>query len=130
MFINTAYAEENTNKQTDTITLQGSEPLQKAPEPVANNWTSLVPMILIFAVFYFFLIRPQDKKRKAMQEMIAGVKKGEEVLTSSGIIGVVTKLNDNDNTVYLEVAKDVEIKMLKSAIVEITSRTKNQKKEK
>ena len=128
MFINEAYAQENspTSAGTDTITLQDSDALPQAPESLASNWTSLVPMVLIFAVFYFLLIRPQDKRRRAQQDLVSGVKKGEEVVTSSGIIGVVSKINDSDNTVFVSIAKDVEIKMLKTAITDILSRTKKE----
>jgi len=112
--------------ETTTLTVQDSDALPKAPEAVSSGWTSMVPMILIFAVFYFLLIRPQDKRRKAQAELVSGVKKGEEVLTSSGIMGVVTKINDSDNTILVEVAKGIEIKMLKNAVTDITSRAKKE----
>ena len=57
---------------------------------------------------------------------MSGVKKGEEVLTNSGIIGIVSKINDSDNTVLLSIAKDVEIKILKTSISDILSRTKKE----
>lgn len=112
--------------QNDAITLQDSDPLPKAPETVGSGWTGMIPMVLIFAVFYFLLIRPQDKRRRAQQELVTGVKKGEEVLTSSGIIGIVSKINDSDNTVHIEIAKGIEIKMLKTAITDIISRHKKE----
>ena len=128
MFINDVYAQESLTKATssDTVTLQDSDALPKAPESIGNSWTSLVPMVLIFAVFYFLLIRPQEKRRRAQQDLVSGVKKGEEVLTNSGIIGVVSKINDSDNTVHISIAKDVEIKMLKTSISDILSRTKKE----
>jgi preprotein translocase YajC subunit len=94
MFINDVYAQESLTKATssDTVTLQDSDALPKAPESLGNSWTSLVPMVLIFAVFYFLLIRPQEKRRRAQQDLVSGVKKGEEVLTNSGIIGVVSAI--------------------------------------
>ena len=95
MTINQAYAQdEQASAQVDTITLKDSDALPQAPESVGSNWTSLVPMVLIFAVFYFLLIRPQEKRRRAQQDVVSGVKKGEEVLTNSGIIGIVSKIND------------------------------------
>ncbi|MFK7968538.1 MAG: preprotein translocase subunit YajC [Rickettsiaceae bacterium] len=123
MIINQAYAEDS---QIDTITLQDSDALPQAPESIGSSWTSLVPMVLIFAVFYFLLIRPQEKRRRAQQEVVSGVKKGEEILTTSGIIGIVSKINDSDNTVLLSIAKDVEIKILKTSISDILSRTKKE----
>ena len=127
MTINQAYAQdEQASAQVDTITLKDSDALPQAPESVGSNWTSLVPMVLIFAVFYFLLIRPQEKRRRAQQDVVSGVKKGEEVLTNSGIIGIVSKINDSDNTVLLSIAKDVEIKILKTSISDILSRTKKE----
>lgn len=116
MLINTAIAE------TETITVQDTDTTPVAPQPIESGWTSLVPMVLIFAVFYFFLIRPQEKKRREQEDMVSSVKRGEEVITNSGIYGVIRKINDSDNTVMLEIASGVEIRVLKSCIVDITSR--------
>ncbi|MDA9163844.1 preprotein translocase subunit YajC [Rickettsiaceae bacterium] len=122
MFIDTAYAE------TDTIAIQGADgEMPAAPQaPETSALTSFVPMILIFAAFYFLLIRPQDKKRRQQEALVLGVKKGEDVLTNSGMFGKVTKINDSDNTIMVQLAKDVEIKMLKNAIADITSRAKKE----
>ena len=123
MFITNAYAEEDTIKIEETATLPA------APEPIQSGWTSMVPMILIFAALYFLLIRPQEKRRREQLSLVSGVKKGEEIVTSSGIYGVITKVSD-DNTVEVEIAKDVNIKMLKTAIADITSRTLLEKEKK
>lgn len=123
MFITNAYADGN------TIQIEETTSLPVAPEPVQSGWMSMVPMVLIFVVFYFLLIRPQEKRRRQQQELVGGVKKGEEVVTSSGICGVVSKVND-DNTVEVEIAKDVSIKVLKTAIADITSRTAIEKEKK
>jgi preprotein translocase subunit YajC len=103
MFINDALAD------TDTITVQDTNNTPSAPSAIESGWTSMVPMVLIFVVFYFLLIRPQEKKRKAQESLVLGVKKGEEILTNSGIFGVVTKINDSDNTIMVNVAKDVDV---------------------
>ena len=118
MFINNAFAD------TDTITLQGSESTPESPPAIESGLTSLVPMVLIFVVFYFLLIRPQEKKRRSQETLVSGVKKGEEVLTNDGIYGVVTQINDSDNTITLRIANDVEIKMQKNSIADIVSRSK------
>lgn len=89
--------------------------------------TSLTPFLLIFVVFYFLIIRPQDKKRRAQEELVGGVKRGEEVLTHSGIYGTVSKVNDIDNIIELAIADDVTIRITKSAIADITSRKSAQK---
>lgn len=118
MLIDTALAD------TDTITIQDSESTPDAPPAIESGLTSLIPMVLIFVVFYFLLIRPQEKKRRAQETLVSGVKKGEEVLTNTGIYGVVTKINDSDNTVMLRIADNVEVKMLKGSITDIVSRSK------
>jgi preprotein translocase subunit YajC len=116
MFINTALAD------TETITVQDVDTTPSAPPAIESAWTSMIPMILIFFVFYFFLIRPQEKKRREQEDMVSSVKRGEEVITNSGIYGTIKKLNDSDNTVMLEIANGIEIKILKSCIVDIVSR--------
>ncbi len=79
-------------------------------------------MVLIFVVFYFLLIRPQEKKRKAQEQLVSTVKPGEEVLLHSGIYGKVVKVNENDGSLLLQVSKDTDIKVLQSAIADIISR--------
>ena len=126
MFITNAYGATD-----DTISVTESASTPKAPDKISSNWTSMIPMVLIFAVFYFLLIRPQDKRRKQQQSLVNTVKKGEEVLTNTGIFGIVSKINDNENIVELEISKDVNIKILKSSIVDITSgKVKEEKKKK
>ena len=80
----------------------------------AQDWTSFLPMVVIFVLFYFMLIRPQMKQAKAQREMIAALQKGDEVATSSGIIGKITKVGDD--FVSLEIATGVVINVQKPAI--------------
>ncbi|MGH8338715.1 MAG: preprotein translocase subunit YajC, partial [Gammaproteobacteria bacterium] len=72
------------------------------------------PLALIFVVFYFFLIRPQQKKQKEHQKMLAAINKGDEVVTSGGMLGRVKELSDQFIT--LEVAKDVEVHVQRQSI--------------
>lgn len=115
---------ENTDTQNDIIAIQDSSITEnvETTSSLQDGFTSLIPMLLIFIVFYFLLIRPQEKKRRTQENLVSGVKKGEEILTNSGVFGVVTDINDSDNTVIVRVAKDVEIKMQKNSIADITSR--------
>ena len=111
--------------QTQDVTLTTtttSEGLPQAPEAPQSIFTSLAPMVLIFVVFYFLLIRPQEKKRKAQAQLVSTVKPGEEVLLHSGIYGKVVKVNENDNSLLLQVSKETDIKVLQSAIADILSR--------
>ena len=95
---------------------------------MSGGWTSFVPLILIFVVFYFFLIRPQEKKRKAQQSLVSSAKKGEKVLTNSGLYGTIAKINDSEGTIDLEIAPDVTVKLLKTSIADIVDRKEKEKK--
>jgi|TARA_B110000503_G_scaffold143400_1_gene244645 preprotein translocase subunit YajC len=117
---------ENALADTDTITIQDTKTELAAPSSIESSWTSLVPMVLIFVVFYFLLIRPQEKKRRQQAQLVSEVKKGEEILTNTGLFGKVVEINDSDNTIMVQVAKDVEIKMLKNSIANIISRNKGE----
>ncbi len=75
---------------------------------------AFIPIILMFVIFYFLLIRPQQKKAKQHQEMIANLKKGDRVITSGGIHGLITSLDEN--TVTLEIAEKVRIKVSRATI--------------
>jgi preprotein translocase subunit YajC len=81
----------------------------------------LFPLILIFVVFYFLLIRPQQAKVKAQREMLTGVKRGDRVVTNGGIIGLVTKVI-SDNELQIEIAEGVRVRLLKQSISEILVR--------
>jgi preprotein translocase subunit YajC len=80
----------------------------------SSDWTSFVPMVVIFVLFYFMLIRPQMKQAKEQRAMIEALKVGDEVATSSGILGKVTKVADN--VVSLEIAANIVISVQKQAI--------------
>ena len=84
-----------------------------------RSYSSLVPMVLIIVVFYFFMIRPQQKKAKEHDTLMKGLRAGDKVVTTSGILGVV--LSIRDKTVSLRSA-DTKLEVLKSAIAEITDR--------
>jgi preprotein translocase subunit YajC len=103
---------------------QVQESTPTMPLDTQSTWMSLVPIVLIFFVMYFLLIRPQEKKRREHEEMIRQAKKGETVITAGGIYGVITKVDDKEGTVLLEIAKDVQIKVLKTAITEFADRKK------
>jgi len=84
---------------------------------IAGNFANIsqfVPLILIFIVFYFLLIRPQQKKAKEHQNYLSNLKKGEKVITGGGIYGQITGLTDT--VVTLEIAENVRIKVTRAAI--------------
>ena len=81
----------------------------------------LFPLVLIFIVFYFLLIRPQQSKLKQQREMLAGVKRGDRVVTGGGIIGLVTKVI-GDNELQVELAEGMRVRIIKSTITDIITR--------
>ncbi len=88
-----------------------------ATAPGGGSTASLVMLVVFVAVFYFLLIRPQSKRAKEHRNLIAGLAKGDEVMTSGGILGKIVELNDQFVTVAI--ANNVEIKVQKSAIVNV-----------
>ena len=83
---------------------------------------AIFPIVLIFVVFYFLLIRPQQRKMKQHREMLSLVKRGDRVLTGGGIIGTVTRVKDNDELV-LEIADGVKVSVLRGTLSDVLSRT-------
>ncbi len=93
---------------------------QAAGEP--NPWSGFIPLLFVFVVFYFLLIRPQQKKYKDHQKMIEAVKRGDNVVTAGGVHGKVTKVAD-DGTVMVKIADELEIKVEKSTLSNVTAKT-------
>lgn len=83
----------------------------------AGTMLSLVPFVLIFVIFYFLLILPQQKKQKQQKAMLEGLKKGDKVVTASGIWGTVTNLGKE--TVTLQIADNTKIKMQREHIARL-----------
>lgn len=83
--------------------------------PQVNPLVQFMPIILMFAIFYFLLIRPQQKKQKELRAMIANLKKGDKVVTTGGILGVVSSIQD-DYLVIMVGDSDTKIEILKSAV--------------
>ena len=86
-----------------------------------------IPLILIFVIFYFFLIRPQQKKVKEHKAMIEGLKRGDKIITSGGITGTIERLIDNDK-VEVEIAENVKVEMIKSTGIQGLLNTQEIKK--
>ncbi len=79
---------------------------------------TFLPMyVMIFVVFYFFMIRPQQKKQKELQNMIANLKKGDRVITSGGIIGVITGIQNDYFVLKIGDSESTKMEVLKSAII-------------
>jgi preprotein translocase subunit YajC len=88
-----------------------------AAQGAAPAWTGFLPIIGMVAIFWFLIIRPQMRQQKTQREKIAGVKKGDQVVTGGGIVGKVVRVDDNYADV--EVAQGVRLKVVKSTIGDI-----------
>lgn len=81
-----------------------------------------LPLILIFAIMWFLLIRPQQKKVKTHQAMVAALRRGDQVVTQGGLIGKVSKVKD-DNEIEVELAQDIKVRVVKSTIAQVLNKT-------
>ena len=102
MFISPAYAQAPTGGMGDLFNL-------------------LVPMLAVFAIFYFFMIRPQQQRMKAQQAMLDGIRKGDTIVTSGGVIGKVKGVADDE--LRVEIAPNVEVRVERAAVASVRNRT-------
>ena len=85
-----------------------------------------VPLILIFVIFYFFLIRPQQKKVKDHKLMVTALKRGDEVITSGGIVGIIERVHEDDK-IDLSISENVTVKVVKSTIQNLLTKADTKK---
>ncbi|MBF0507167.1 MAG: preprotein translocase subunit YajC [Nitrospirae bacterium] len=107
------------NLVTDAYAMGPAPQAGGAGGGVTGMMTSLLPLVLIFVVFYFLLIRPQQKKAKDHQRMLDSVKKGDKVVTAGGIYGVVESVGPN--TLVLKISENVKVKFGKGYIATVRS---------
>ncbi|MGQ4006190.1 preprotein translocase subunit YajC [Francisellaceae bacterium CB300] len=88
-----------------------------AAAPAGNPMSSILMLVVFFAIFWFLLIRPQQKKNKELRKMLSELSKGDEVVTNGGVIGKIAKIDDT--FVDLEVAENVTIKVQRNAVANI-----------
>lgn len=81
-----------------------------------GGWSGMIMIIAMIVIFYFFMIRPQSKKQKEIKKAREAMTKGDKVITAGGIYGTVRSVNEADNTMLIEVAKDVTIKVSREQI--------------
>ena len=81
-----------------------------------GDYSFLIMMVAIFAIMYFFMIRPQNKKQKEIQNFRNSITAGTDIVTAGGIYGKVKEVNDMDNTLMVEVANGVKIKVAKNSV--------------
>ncbi|MDH2326081.1 preprotein translocase subunit YajC [Cereibacter sp. SYSU M97828] len=95
---------------------------QAASGGAASAFTSFVPLILIFGIMYFLLIRPQQKKLKDHRKMVEALRRGDQIVTQGGILGKVTHVGEG-NEVEVEIATGVKVKVLRHTIAQVVSKT-------
>ncbi len=94
----------------------------QADAAAPNPFIQLAPLIFIFVIFYFLLIRPQQQARKKHLEMVTNVRRGDVVVTAGGIVGKVTKVLD-DTEVMVELADNVTVKIVKATLSDVRTKT-------
>jgi len=93
-------------------------PVQLTSEKMLQD--NLLMLAMLFAIFYFILIRPQQKRVKAQRDLLGSLAKGNRVITSGGLIGTITKF-EGDNIVVIQIAEGVKVRVARSAISEVTT---------
>lgn len=83
---------------------------------------SFLPLIMIFAIMYFLLIRPQQKKMKEHQAMIGALRRGDQIVTQGGLVGKVSKVKD-DGEIEVELAEGVKVRVIKATIAQVLNKT-------
>lgn len=91
-----------------------AQPAADGQEP--NLFMSLLPIIIIFGIIYFLMIRPQTKRQKEKQKMLEALKKGDKVVTSGGIYGTIEGFREKEGQIILKIAKEVKINVNRSSI--------------
>ncbi|MFZ5609877.1 MAG: preprotein translocase subunit YajC [Pseudomonadota bacterium] len=94
---------------------------QTAAEGASAGLLSVLPFILIIVIFYFLLIRPQQKRMKQHKALIAGIRRGDVVVTSGGLIGKVAKVDDDE--LQVDLGDNVRVRVVRATIAEVRSRT-------
>ena len=109
--------------------LTSSETAAESTPASSFSWkdmgSGIVFPVAIMLVFYFLVIRPQQKKMKDQQNMVNALKKGDKVITVSGIYATVTKIENDSNTAIIEVAPEVKMKIKKDAVSQVINETKS-----
>lgn len=86
-------------------------------------FTQFVPLILIFGIMYFLLIRPQQQKMKQHKKMVESLRRGDQVITQGGIFGKVSKVKDENEEIEVEIAEGVKVRVVRSTIAQVVNKT-------
>lgn len=80
---------------------------------------SLIPILLMLVIFYFLVLRPQQQRIKAHQEMVSKIKRGDGVVTAGGLLGKVTRAKDGEDEVEIEIAENTRVKVVRTTIADV-----------
>lgn len=95
---------------------------QAAAPGAADYLTSLMPILLIIPIFYFLIIRPQQKRVKEQKNMLDAVRRGDTIVTSGGLVGKVVRVKDESSEVEVELAENVRVKVVRSMIADVRTK--------
>jgi preprotein translocase subunit YajC len=93
----------------------------QAGVPTGDTFGFLVPLVLIFVVFYFLLIRPQQKKAKEHREMVAALRRGQRIVTAGGLIGTISREVD-DREILVEIAEGVRVRVIRGTVADVLTK--------
>lgn len=82
-----------------------------------------LPFILIFVIMYFLILRPQQRRARAHQEMVKNLRRGDTVITSGGLIGKVTKVVDDAPEIEVEIAENIRVRIVRTMVTEVRSKS-------
>lgn len=93
-----------------------------APAGGGDIFMSVAPLLLIFVVFYFLLIRPQQNKQKQHRSMIENLKKGDQIVTGGGLVGKVVRVDGTDGTIMVEIAPNIQVKVVRYTVADLLNK--------
>ena len=93
----------------------------------AEGGFGLLPIIFVMVIFYFLLIRPQQKRAKQHKEMLSAIRRGDKIVTSGGLTGTIVKVVDDSETVEVEISKDIKVNVVRAMIADVKSKTEPSK---
>ena len=89
-----------------------------------SGFAQLIPLILIFVIFYFFLIRPQQKKVKEHKNMVQNLKRGDSIVTAGGMVGKIVKSTENSEEITVEISKGVNVNIIRHMVSDLKASKK------
>ena len=104
------------------ITPAYAQPAAASGDGFMQTIGTLFPLIAVFIIFYFIVLRPQQQRMKSLATMVANVRRGDTVVTNGGLVGKVTKVMDDNNEVQVEIAEGVRVRVIKSSIADVRAK--------